>query len=406
MKITKIDVMLFHPNESSNKRGEAGAPVSWDNPAWNPIGCRVYTDEGIYGDGEAAMAYGAGCHGAFGMVRDLGNMIIGMDPMKNEVIWEKLYKQTFWGQNGGPVFFAGLSAIDMALWDIRGKALNVPLHVLLGGKRRDNLRTYASQLQFGWDDRIIPAYSTESYVENAKKAVAEGYDAIKVDFFTFDKDGTTFSEEQRTGLMKPYYVDLVEERVAAVREAVGPNVDIIMENHSFLDSQSAIQLGRRVEKYNIFCFEEPNTPNPKTAKLVHEKLNIPIASGERIYTRWQYAPYFEDQTLQMIQPDIGTSGGITELKKICDMAHVYDIGVQVHVCASPLCTAPALQLEAVIPNFVIHEHHVFNRYEYNRRLCKYDYQPENGKFKVPDIPGNGNEFSDYALTHCEKVTVE
>ena len=406
MKITKIDVMLFHPNESSNKRCEAGAPVSWDNPAWNPIGCRVYTDEGIYGDGEAAMAYGAGCHGAFGMVRDLGNMIIGMDPMKNEVIWEKLYKQTFWGQNGGPVFFAGLSAIDMALWDIRGKALNVPLHVLLGGKRRDNLRTYASQLQFGWDDRIIPAYSTESYVENAKKAVAEGYDAIKVDFFTFDKDGTTFSEEQRTGLMKPYYVDLVEERVAAVREAVGPNVDIIMENHSFLDSQSAIQLGRRVEKYNIFCFEEPNTPNPKTAKLVHEKLNIPIASGERIYTRWQYAPYFEDQTLQMIQPDIGTSGGITELKKICDMAHVYDIGVQVHVCASPLCTAPALQLEAVIPNFVIHEHHVFNRYEYNRRLCKYDYQPENGKFKVPDIPGNGNEFSDYALTHCEKVTVE
>ncbi len=406
MKITKIDVMLFHPIESSNARGKAGAPVDWNNPAWNPVGCRVYTDEGIYGDGEAAMAYGAGCHGAFGMVRDLANLIVGMDPMKNELVWERIYKQTFWGQNGGPVFFAGLSALDMALWDIRGKALGVPLHVLLGGQRRDNLRTYASQLQFGWDDRIIPAYTTEDYANNAKKAVAEGYDAIKVDFFTFDKDGSTFSEEQRTGFLAPYYVGLVEERVAATREAVGPNVDIIMENHSFLDSQSAIQLAKAVEKYNIFYYEEPNTPNPKTAKLVHEKINIPIASGERIYTRWQYAPYFEDQTLQMIQPDIGTCGGITELKKICDMAHTYDVGVQVHVCSSPLCTAPAVQMEAVIPNFIIHEHHVFNRYDYNRRLCKYDYQPVNGKFQVPNIPGNGNEYSEYALTHCEKVTVE
>ena len=90
MKITKIDVMLFHPIESSNARGKTGAPVSWDNPAWNPVGCRVYTDEGIYGDGEAAMAYGAGCHGAFGMIRDLGNLIIGMDPMKNDVVWERI----------------------------------------------------------------------------------------------------------------------------------------------------------------------------------------------------------------------------------------------------------------------------------------------------------------------------
>ena len=119
-----------------------------------------------------------------------------------------------------------------------------------------------------------------------------------------------------------------------------------------------------------------------------------------------YAPYFEDQTLQMIQPDIGTCGGITELKKICDMAHTYDIGVQVHVCSSPLCTAPAVQIESVIPNFVIHEHHVFNRYDYNRRLCKFDYQPVDGKFEVPNLPGNGNEYSEYALTHCEKFTIE
>ncbi len=405
MKITHVDVMMLEANKPKPNNGP-DAPVDWTNLDWRPVVCRVYTDEGIYGDGEAAMAYGGAAEGAFGMTRELAKLIIGMDPMLNEGIWEKIYKQTFWGQNGGPVFFAGLSALDMALWDIKGKALNVPLSTLLGGQRRDNLRSYASQLQFGWGDPLTPAFTTEQYVENSMKAVNQGYDAIKIDFFTFDKEGNTYSEEERTGLLKPYYVDLVEERVAAVREAIGPNVDIIMENHSFLDAQSAIQIGRRVSKYNIFCYEEPNTPTPKTAKFISEKLDIPIASGERIYTRWQYAPYFEDQSIQMIQPDIGTCGGITEIKKICDMAHTYDVGVQVHVCSSPLCTAAALQIESVIPNFIIHEHHVFNLQQYNKDFCIYDYQPVNGKFEVPTRPGNGNELSEYALTHCTKVTVK
>lgn len=405
MKITKVDVMMLKPDKKPAQNAP-DAPVDWTNLDWRPVVCRVYTDEGIYGDGEAAMAYGGAAIGAFGMVEELSKIVLGMDPMKTELIWERIYKQTFWGQNGGPVFFAGLSAIDVACWDIRGKALNAPLHVLLGGKRRDCLRTYASQLQFGWGDPLTPAFTTEQYVENAMKAVNDGYDAVKIDFFTFDEEGNTFSEEERTRLLKPGYVDLVEKRVKAVREAIGPNVDIIMENHSFLDKLSAVQIGRRIQKYNIFYFEEPNTPNPKTAKYVSDRLKMPIASGERIYTRWQYAPYLEDQSLDVLQPDIGTCGGITELKKICDMAHTYDVSVQVHVCSSPLCTAPALQMEAVIPNFVIHEHHVFNLQHYNKDLCIHDYQPVKGRFEVPNIPGNGNELSEYALTHCNKVTVK
>ncbi len=405
MKITKVDVMALHSSKEM-KEVDPNAPADWSNIAWRPVVCRIYTDEGIYGDGEAAMAYGSAAPAAFGMVKELAGMIIGQDPMKIEPIWEKLYKQTFWGQNGGPVFFAGMSAIDMALWDIKGKALNVPLHVLLGGKFRDNLRTYASQLQFGWGESLQPALTPEEYAKNSLKAIEEGYDCVKIDFFTFDREGNTFSEEQRTGLLKPDFVDLVEERVAAVREAIGPKVDIIMENHSFLDAQSAVQIGRRVEKYNIFCYEEPTTPTPKVTKFVADKIQIPIASGERIYTRWQYAPYFEDMSLHMIQPDVGTCGGITETKKICDMAHVYDVGVQVHTCASPLCTAAALQIEASIPNFVIHEHHVYNLQKFNRELCIYDDQPVNGKYKVPDRPGLGNELSDYALTHCDKVEVK
>ncbi|SDE36327.1 mandelate racemase/muconate lactonizing enzyme family protein [Sporomusa acidovorans] len=393
MIITKIDVMQVHKEPTSLI-------------PWRPVLCRIYTDEGIYGDGEAAVAYISGAPAAFGMVKDLAAMLIGLDPLDNEKIWEIMYKRTFWGQNGGPIIFAGMSAIDIALWDIKGKYFDVPVYKLLGGKKRDKLRTYASQLQFGWGEGITPAITPEDYYNNTKKAMAEGYDCVKVDFFTFREDGKQFDEEDRTGLLKPYYVKLVESRVAAVREAAGENVDIIMENHSFLDAQSAIQLGRVVQKYNIFYYEEPNTPNPKTAKYIRESLQMPIASGERIYSRWQYAPYFEDQSIQLIQPDLGNCGGITEGKKICDMAHVYDIGVQAHVCASPLSTAAALHLEAVIPNFVIHEHHVFNLSSWNKRLAVHDYQPVNGEYSIPELPGLGNEISEYAFANSEKVTVK
>ena len=392
MKITQIDIMAPHIQE---------------NPRWRPILCRIHTDEGIYGDGEAALAYGIASPAAAGMIRDLATLIIGMDPLDSEVIWDKLYKSTFWGQNGGPVVFAGISALDIALWDIKGKVFNVPVYKLLGGKRRDNLRTYASQLQFGWSDHAETLTTLDEYREVSKKAVAEGYDAIKIDFFTYaPEDGRRYTDEDCTRLLSPKLVDVVESRVAAVREAIGPNVDIIMENHSRPDAQSAVQLGRAVQKYNIFYFEEPSTPNVKTTKFICDKLAMPISHGERLYSRWQYAPFFEDQSVQVIQPDLGNCGGLTEGKKICDMAYVYDISVQAHVCASPLSTAAALHLEAVIPNFVIHEHHVFNLHEYNRELCTVDLQPVNGRFKVPEEPGLGAEISPWAMEHSTKYTVE
>ena len=392
MKITQIDIMTPHIQE---------------NPMWRPILCRIHTDEGIYGDGEAALAYGIASPAAAGMIRDLATLIIGMDPLDSEVIWDKLYKSTFWGQNGGPVVFAGISALDIALWDIKGKAFNVPVYKLLGGKRRDNLRTYASQLQFGWSDHAETLTTLDEYREVSKKAVAEGYDAIKIDFFTYaPEDGRRYTDEDCTRLLSPKLVEVVESRVAAVREAIGPNVDIIMENHSRPDAQSAVQLGRAVQKYNIFYFEEPNTPNPKTAKFISSKLSMPIAHGERVYSRWQYAPFFEDQSIQVIQPDLGKCGGLTEGKKICDMAYVYDISVQAHVCASPLSTAVALHLESVIPNFVIHEHHTNNLKPWNKELCTVDWQPVDGKFKVPEGPGLGCEFTDKVLNTENKIIVK
>ena len=391
MKITKIDIMQVH-----TKR-----------PRWRPVVCRIYTDEGIYGDGDTALTFGVGAFAAVGMLRDLAKLLIGCDPLDTEVLWNKCYRDTFWGQNAGPIQFAAMSCLDIALWDIKGKFFNVPIYKLLGGKRRNSLRTYASQLQYGWyQEGIKIAGTTQEYVNAALSDKNEGYDAVKFDFFTYDVDKRNFTTNERVGLLKPYYVELIEERVASVREAVGKEVDIIVENHAYTDVNSAIQLGKRLEKYNILYYEEPTTPDPRLTKLVHDEVNIPLASGERIYSRWQYAPYFENGSLNIIQPDIGNCGGITEAKKICDMANVYDVGVQAHVCSSPLATAAALHLECVIPNFVIHEHHVFNLYDFNKELCIYDYQPVNGQYFIPDLPGLGSELSEYALTHCEKFTVE
>lgn len=392
MKITKIDVFLIDPK----------AP---DNPVWTPVGCRIYTDGGIYGDGEAALAYGLASNAAYGALIDLSKIIIGRDPLENEVIWENLYKDTFWAQNGGAVMFGAMSAIDVALWDIKAKFFNVPLYVLLGGKFRPKLRAYASQLQFGWRGEKLALSKPQEYFDAAKKAVSEGYTAVKVDFLTFDEDGRRLNREDTTRLLPHKYVDMLVRRAAAVREAVGDETDVIMECHSNIDAQGAVQLARVVEPYKIWLIEEPITPTPDVNKFIANNINIPIAHGERIFTRWQYKAYFADHSIAMIQPDIGTNGGITETKKVCDMAHAYDIGVQIHVCSSPLLAAAALHLESAIPNFTIHEHHVYYLHEYNRVLCKYDYQPVCGYIAPPEIAGIGNEWSQTALSSVKLTTV-
>ena len=385
MKITKVEVFQLHTDV---------------RPDWRPIGCRIYTDEGIFGDGEGAMAFDMGAPGVYGMLKDLAGMIIGMDPLENEVIWEKLYRGSFWGLNGGPVIFSAISAIDIALWDIRGKFFNVPVYTLLGGKKHDNLRCYASQLQFGWGEVRTPARTPEDYAHWAKVAVGEGYDAVKYDFLTYDETSGFFNDDERRGILGKRILPIYDKRLAAVREAVGPDVDILIEHHANTDAESVIQLAKISEKYDVFCFEEPATPYPQSHKYVRSQINLPIAAGERIYSRWGYAPYFIDNSIQMIQPDVGNCGGLTEAKKICDMAYAFDVGVQCHACGSPLSNVVALHLEAVIPNFVIHEHHAVNLTPYNKAYCEYDYQPVNGKYKIPELPGLGNSFTREAIDHA------
>ncbi len=286
--------------------------------------------------------------------------------------------------------------------------VNVPVYQLLGGKTRDKIRTYASQLQFGWgvgkDKSMLTA--PKQYADVALAVVAEGYDAIKVDPIGMDEKGG-WNQQDLTGILPAKTLRLGYDRLKAMRGAVGPDVDIIAEMHCFTDTTSAIQFGRMIEDLGIFCYEEPVMPlNPKQTKKVAESVNIPIASGERIYTRWGYRPFFEDGSLAVIQPDIGLCGGLTETKKVCDMAHVYDVTVQMHVCGGPLATAAALHLEAAIPNFIIHELHRYALLDANTNTCKYNYMPKDGMYEVPDLPGLGQELTDETIGASVVETVK
>ena len=394
MKITKIDLMVL----------QTGKKHPFDNGC-RPVVCRIYTDEGIFGDGEAAMLLMSGALASFGMLKDLSEMILGMDPLDHEVVWNKLYRRTYFAQNGGPVMYSAVSAIDMALWDIKGKYFGVPVHRLLGGKFRDDVTCYASQFQSGWGDYMESAHTPEEYARNAREAVKEGYQVLKADYLLTDEKGRDLDSSQQRGVLSPQLLNLAEERVAAVREAVGKDVQLIVEGHGYTDVQSAMQLAQRIKAYDILFFEEPCTPFLPTAKYLADKMGIGVSGGERLFTRWQYEPYMRERAYQLLQPDLGNCGGITEVKKILDMAEIYEIGVQLHCCASPLSVAAALNVEASMQNFIFHEHTSFQQRDFIRCLCEEDYQPKGAVMRVPDRPGIGNALSEYALKTCEKYTV-
>ncbi len=376
--------------------------------AMRPVCCRINTDEGIYGYGEAGVAIVTGARGAYELMKDYSKMILGMNPLHHEVIWETLYKESFWAQGNGAIMMAAISAIDTALWDIKGKYYNAPLYELLGGKHRDKLRAYISQLQFGYHHKTFEQHDClDAYRASYEQAMADGYDAIKVNFFEHKEDGSEMWHTECTGTFSRADLHRIESRIAAAREICGPDTDIIMENHAMTDYFTAMQIARMAEKYDILFMEEPLTPlNAKVWDKLARSTSIPLATGERTFTRWGFRELFENGSISVAQPDIGNCGGITECKKICDMAHIYDVNIQTHVCSSPISVAVSLQLEAAIPNFIIHEHHVSNTMPEITRLGKYNYQPENGYFAVPELPGIGQELSDFALKNSDIETIK
>jgi galactonate dehydratase len=355
----------------------------------HPVLAQVLTDKGITGVGEAAVAYGTGATAAAGMIKDLAReFLLGKDPFAIEAIWSDMYDHTFWAKGGGPIIFAGISAIEQALWDIKGKYLGVPIYELLGGKVRDKARVYAN----GWSFRCV---TPADFARQAERVVADGYTALK--FYPLataelDNDGHIRHVAHRS-IDRDAEIRAVES-VKAVRGAIGPKIDLMLDMSAELTTDAIIRLGRRLEEYDIMFLEEPVDPfDVEALKKVSDQIHIPIATGERIYTRYGFRRILELHAADVLQPDIGNTGGIMEVKKIAAMAEVYNMRIQPHNCASPVSTAAALQLDACIPNFLIQE---LYPYRIPEHFALVDRAPEldarNGYVPISDRPGLGVEL--------------
>jgi L-alanine-DL-glutamate epimerase-like enolase superfamily enzyme len=393
MKITSVDILTLKASENSGQ---------------TPVLVRINTDEGIYGYGEAGVSIGNYSLGCVPLLYSFGKQIVGMDPLDNDVIYSKLIGG-FWSMGNGGVILAAISAVDSALWDIKGKFFGVPLYVLLGGKHRDKLRAYASQLQNGWKyPDFLNAPGDTGFLRDAcQKAVDEGYDCIKIDFLGRHLDGTPITGDETRSHLSVRTLRDIEQRLKTVRDAVGDDVELILENHCATTAHTAIQMGKLARDYNPMLLEEPANPlEPGEYQRLRNELDIPLATGERSYTRRGFLPLLQDHLLDVIQPDLGNCGGITEGRKLADLAETYGATVQAHTCNTPLSVAAALQFEAAIPNFFIHEHHTNDAQSYYTDLCIYDYQPVNGYFDVPQLPGIGNELKPEVLAKSQIITIK
>lgn len=366
---------------------------------WNPVIVRIRTDEGITGLGEVALAYGVGCSAGLGMARDLAeHFLIGADPFRIEQLWDTMFRKTFWAQGGGPVVYGGMSAIDEALWDIKGKAFGVPVYELLGGCCWDKLRVYAN----GWSRGCA---TPEQHAEAAQRVVADGYTAMKFDPFACNAEGVWDYPKRALDRER---ADLAFARVKAVREAVGPQVDILVEVHGNLGTTSAIQMGKRLEPLKPFFYEEPvDALNVDCMKKVAENVDIPIAAGERLYTRYGFRQYIEEQVVDILQPDLGLAGGITETKKIATYAETYNLHIQPHNCAGPVATAAAIQLDCCIPNFIIQEWFPYRDSKFYQ-LVHEPLEPKvvGGYMPIPTAPGLGVELDEAVISQYECLRVK
>ena len=284
-----------------------------------------------------------------------------------------------------------MAGLDIALWDIKGKLTGLPVYKLLGGAQRDEIRVYAN----GW---YTNPGTPQQNAEEAKHVVGMGYTALK-----FDPFGQT--NYYRISLQE---AQLAEDRVAAVRQAVGPNVDILVEAHAKWDVMNAIQLGQRLEPYRPFWYEEPVSEENLCELLeVRRKVNIPIATGERLYNKYPFARIVEAHAADVLQPDIANCGGITELKKIAAIAETKHITMAPHNVCSPVGAMAEFHLDASIVNFEIEEYHAEFYSEHYFTLFGGFPRQVDGYVTLSEAPGLGltlNEDEIAAHPRLAKVT--
>ena len=344
------------------------------NPWKNWVFVKLETDEGISGLGEATG--GLSTKPALGDLEELTRHVIGEDPCHPERVWYKLHKARFLGTS------KGMSAIEQACWDILGKSLGVPAWQLFGGKHRDHLRVYANGWYQGPRDPVF-------FAEKAAEMVAKGYTALK-----FDPFGGAYQQ-----------IDKASERlsiqiVAAVRAAVGPDVDILVEAHDRFTVTNAIRLGRALEEFKPMWLETPVRTHDLAGHLeVARSIQIPVVLGEGFNELRQFADLLSARVIDIIQPEPQTLGP-SRARKAFAIAQAYDALVACHQAQSPFCTAMNAHLHASIPNFLIHENFDDSLEPWTWDLLNGTPRVENGYLTVSNAPGWGVELNEAeALKH-------
>ncbi len=340
----------------------------------NWVFVKVYTDEGITGVGEGTLEYKEKAF--LGALEHIKESLIGQNPLDIERHWYYTYRDAYW--RGGPVLMSALSAVEMALWDILGKSLNVPVWQLLGGKVNDKVRIYVN----GW---FSGAREPEEFAEKAKIAVQRGVTAMKWD--PFGKSSLQISNRDLEKALR---------NIAAVREAVGNQVDLLIEGHGRFDVPTGIKISKELEQFKPMFFEEPVPPdNLEALKAVRDKSPVAISAGERLYSRWDYRKLFDIRAADYIQPDISHAGGIMELKKIAAEAESRYIPFAPHNPSGPVANAATLQLAATCPNFCILEI-MYSDVEWRKEVVNEKLDYADGFITIPNKPGLGIEIDEEA----------
>ncbi|RUW56303.1 galactonate dehydratase [bacterium M00.F.Ca.ET.141.01.1.1] len=342
-------------------------------PRW--LFLKIETDAGVTGWGEPVVEGRALTVEA--AVKELGDYLIGKDPRLIEDHWTVMHRGGFY--RGGPILMSAIAGIDQALWDIKGKALGVPVHELLGGRLRDTIKVYS------WIGGDRPA----EVAAGAKEVVARGFLALKM-------NGT----EELQIVDSHDRIDAAVERVAMVREAVGPNIGIAVDFHGRVHRPMARILVKELEPYRLMFIEEPVlSENREALKEIAALGSTPIALGERLYSRWDFKSVFEEGVVDIIQPDLSHAGGLTECRKIAAMAEAYDVAVAPHCPLGPIALAACLQLDAVSYNCFIQEQSLGIHYNAANDLLDYAankdvFRYEDGYVAIPDGPGLGVEIDE------------
>ncbi|MGC9468542.1 MAG: galactonate dehydratase [Anaerolineae bacterium] len=335
-------------------------------PRW--LFLKIHTDEGVVGLGEPVVEGRAQTVAA--AVHEIGRYLIGQDPRRIEHHWQAIYRGQFY--RGGPVLTSALSGIEQALWDITGKWLGVPVYQLLGGRTRDRIRMY------GW----LGGETYGDYIESAKVSAQQGFTALKMGVLGAMNIVDT-----------PAVVEANVERFAGVREAVGKEVDIGIDFHGRVSPAMAVRLAQALEPYEPMFIEEPVLPdNVDTLARVAQSTTIPIATGERLFTKWGFREVLEKQAAAILQPDLSHAGGILESKKIAAMGETYFAAVAPHCPLGPIALAACLQLDACIPNFLVQEHVTLGK-----GYLREPFEIKDGYIDVPTGPGLGIELDEDAL---------